>query len=69
MTFEEWMKETYGEDSEWDEGWNRGDMNTAWEFKMSGHYHTKEEVDKLINKIRHLEAVIEAETGEPVEYI
>ncbi len=29
--FNKWMEKEFGEDSEWDEGWNRGTMFQAFE--------------------------------------
>jgi len=31
MNFEEWMKTLYKGESDWDEGWNRGNMEEAFD--------------------------------------
>jgi len=31
MTFDEWLEQEYGEDADWYEGWNKGDMQKAFE--------------------------------------
>ena len=35
MMFEDWLEQEYGEDACWDEGWNKGDMQRAFEAGAS----------------------------------